>query len=191
MHLTDEQLNEYLDNETTERLQIESHLSSCGECAARLTALQTLFNEIESLPELELTHSIAARFVSTSLNAGIPTPNLPAQLPRWLTLTVILQAAVALTAIIFTAPYMSRFITPFFQASSIPLWNDVALELQTTFTVTMQLFYSISLPEIPSNILTLPAELTPEILSISVIGMLLAWALGNWWLLHKKTKFFV
>ncbi len=54
MHLTDEQLNEYLDNESTdERAQIESHLSSCDECAARLSTLQNLFAELESLPELE------------------------------------------------------------------------------------------------------------------------------------------
>ena len=82
-HLTDEQLNEYLDEATNERPQIESHLSSCDECAARLTTLQTLFTEIESLPELALTKSLAAPFMRTS--------NLPAQLPRFLTLTVTLQ----------------------------------------------------------------------------------------------------
>ena len=53
MHLTDVQLNEYLDNETTERTQIESHLSVCDECTARLSALKTLFTEIESLPEIK------------------------------------------------------------------------------------------------------------------------------------------
>ena len=61
MHLTDDQLNEYLDNESSERPQIESHLAECAECAARLTALQALFDEIQSLPEVELTRSIRAR----------------------------------------------------------------------------------------------------------------------------------
>ena len=37
MHLTDDQLNEYLDEATAERVQIEAHLSSCDECAARLS----------------------------------------------------------------------------------------------------------------------------------------------------------
>jgi anti-sigma factor RsiW len=59
MHLTDEQLNEYLDNETTERAQIETHLASCADCAARLIALQVLFAEIESLPEVELAPTLA------------------------------------------------------------------------------------------------------------------------------------
>ena len=74
MHLTDEQLNEYLDHETSEQVQIETHLAACAECVARLTALQTLFAEIESLPEMELRHSIAARFA--------PTPSLPKKKKR-------------------------------------------------------------------------------------------------------------
>ena len=39
MHLTDEQLNEYLDNEIVDRAQTELHLFACDDCAARLTAL--------------------------------------------------------------------------------------------------------------------------------------------------------
>ena len=50
-HLTDEQLNEYLDHESQEHAQIESHLSACDECTVRLAALQTLFTELDSLPE--------------------------------------------------------------------------------------------------------------------------------------------
>ena len=102
MHLTDDQLNEYLDYETSERVLIETHLAACAECAARLTALQTLFAEIESLPELELTHSVAARFA--------PTPSLPPQLPRWLTLTATLQAALALVAAILAAPFITKLM---------------------------------------------------------------------------------
>ena len=60
MHLTDDQLNEYLDNEAADRVQIEAHLSSCDECAVRLSTLQNLFAEMESLPELTLTRDLAA-----------------------------------------------------------------------------------------------------------------------------------
>ena len=183
MHLTDEQLNEYLDDESTERVLIETHLSSCGECAARLTALQNLFAEIESLPELELTHSIAARFT--------PTPSLPPQLPRWLTLTATLQAVLALIAIVFAAPFAAQLLEPYSQMVAVPSFTDVLLELQLNFTLWMQSFQTVSLPELPSNVFALPAEITPSILLLSVIGMLLAWALGNWWLLHRKTNSFV
>ncbi|HQX01796.1 MAG TPA: hypothetical protein PLQ94_06780, partial [Anaerolineales bacterium] len=84
MHLTDDQLNEYLDEASNERVQIEAHLSSCDECVARLSTLQNLFTELDSLPELELTRDLAARF--------FPRPSLPAQLPKFLTLTAFLQA---------------------------------------------------------------------------------------------------
>ena len=72
MHLSEEQLNEYLDEATDERAQIEAHLSSCDECAARLSALQDLFLEIESLPEVELARALAAPFT--------PRPSLPRRL---------------------------------------------------------------------------------------------------------------
>jgi len=102
MHLTEEQLNEYLDEATTERAQIEAHLSSCNECAARLSTLQNLFIELDSLPELELTRDLAAPFTLR--------PSLPAQLPKFLTLTAFLQAAVALVALIIAVPFVSALL---------------------------------------------------------------------------------
>src|SRR5688500_14181284 len=104
MHLTDEQLNEYLDHETNEHAQIELHLSTCEECSARLAALQDLFAEIESLPELELSRDVAerARFVLS--------PSLPAKLPRSLALTLSLQVALAIIAIVVAAPMVMPFV---------------------------------------------------------------------------------
>jgi len=180
MHLTDEQLNEYLDNETMERVLIEAHLSSCGECVARLTALQALFDEIESLPELELTHSLAARFTLTS--------KLLPQLPRWLTLTTILQAVFAVITIIFFAPYVASSIEPYSQLFALPTLTDVWLDLQLGFTAWIQSLGSVSLPELPANVFTLPPEITPGILALSLTGMFVIWVLGNWWLLHRKTN---
>jgi anti-sigma factor RsiW len=180
MHLTDEQLNEYLDNESDESAQIETHLSSCDDCAARLTALQAIFTEIESLTELELTHSLAAGFN--------PNPNLVPRLPRWLTLTATLQTVLAGIAIILVAPFVDQWIAPFSQPYTVPFLADVWIDLQLTIAVWIQTFQGIPMPKLPSNLLTLPAGFTPAILSVSVIGMLLAWAFGNWWLLHKKTN---
>ena len=118
MHLTEEQLNEYLDHESTDRAVIESHLDSCGECAARLSTLQNLFAELDSLPEQELTRDLAAPFMRTS--------SLPAQLPKFLTLTVILQSAFALTAIILAAPFVIQML-PAFELST---FSNVLVQLQ-------------------------------------------------------------
>ncbi len=101
-HISDVQLNEYLDNESTERVFIESHLSVCDECAARFSTLQNLFAELDSLPEMELTRDLAARFT--------PRSSLPAQLPKFLTLTAILQTALALTALIIAIPFVSAWL---------------------------------------------------------------------------------
>jgi hypothetical protein len=177
MHLTDDQLNEYLDNESSERLQIESHLAECAECAARLTALQALFDEIESLPEVELTRSIAASFTRPS--------NLPAPLPRWLTLTATLQAALAFIAIFFTVPIVSRYLTPVLQTVSVPSFRDVLIEIQMYFVMWLQTMQTFQLPTIPTGFFTLPEELSPTMLSISLLGLFIVWLIGNWWLLRK------
>ena len=100
MHLTNEQLNEYLDNASTERAFIETHLDSCGECVARLSNLQALFADLDSLPEATLSRDIAARFR--------PRPSLASQLPRWLTLTASLQAASTLVCSLACRPMPER-----------------------------------------------------------------------------------
>ena len=178
-HVTDEQLNEYLDNESTERAQIEAHISSCDECAARLTALQTLFTEIESLPELELTRPVAVRF---TLPSSLPVP----QLPAWLTLTTSLQAVAALVAIIFATPIFTRYLAPVLQSVSVPSLNDMLVEIQIYFVVWMQSLQSIQLPTILTEEFVLPKEISPTILSISLLGIFFIWLIGNWWLLRKR-----
>jgi anti-sigma factor RsiW len=172
MHLTDEQLNEYLDNETTERAQIETHLASCDECAARLTALKTLFTEIESLPELELTHPLAARFT--------PTPSLPvAQLPTWLTLTATLQAVLALITVIVAAPFISKFL-PVVQ---MPSPTDIFLQLQSQWIAwldALSVFQLPTLPQIP--VIELPTLVV--VLTLASVSML--WLVGNGLLLRNQ-----
>ena len=133
MHLTDDQLNEYLDNESTDRAQIESHLSSCNECAARLTTLRHLFAEIESLPEAELSRSLAAPFLRTR--------SLPAQLPTWLPLTVTLQAAIALVALIAAAPFVIQLLPDI----ETPSLSNVLIQIQTQWTAWLDLLSTLRL----------------------------------------------
>jgi len=172
-HISDVQLNEYLDNESTERTQIETHLSVCDECAARLTALKTLFAEIESLPELELTHSFAARFT--------PTPDLPPQFPTWLTLTATLQAAVALITVMIAAPFISRLL-PVIQMPSL---IDLFLQLQSQWTAwldTLSTFHFPTLPQIPT------LEISSLVLALTLAGVSMLWLVGNGLLLRNQMK---
>ncbi len=173
MHLTDEQLNEYLDNEIVDRADIESHLASCGECAARLTALQTLFAELDSLPELELTRDLASRITLHESS--------PLQLPRWLTLTATLQAALALITLILAAPFVMNLLP----AIETPSFTEIFLRMQSQWLALFNTFTNYQLPNLP----TLPSLQIPTLtLSLALAGASLLWLVGNGLLLRKQIK---
>ena len=173
MHLTDEQLNEYLDEATTERVQIEAHLSSCDECAARLSTLQNLFTELDSLPELELTRELAAPFTLR--------PSLPAQLPKFLTLTAFLQAAVALAALIIAVPFVSTLLPQI----KLPSFTKLFFQLQTQWTVWLDQLSNLNLPTFqPVNLPTFEMSSLLFILA----GVSVLWVLGNGLLLRNQVK---
>lgn len=171
MHLTDEQLNEYLDNETAERAVLEAHLAACVDCATRLSALQTLFAELESLPEVELTRPLAARFGTT--------PGLPTQLPRWLTLTALLQAVVAVLALVVAAPFVVRLLP----VMSTPSPTDLIAPIQAQWFEFLAFLASFQFP-------TLPQTPTFEVPSLMLASLLVAssllWLVGNGLLLKRQ-----
>lgn len=178
MHLTEEQLNEYLDEATNERAQIESHLSSCDECAARLSTLQDLFAELESLPELVLTRDLseappwgAAPFA--------PRPSLPAQIPAWLPLTVTLQAALALVALIIAAPFVSQLLPVF----EMPSLSNVFIQLQTQWTTWLDILSKIQMPSMPE----IPVVgLSSLYIALTLAGVSMLWLVGNGLLLRNQ-----
>ncbi|MFN8434704.1 MAG: hypothetical protein U0V18_11820 [Anaerolineales bacterium] len=171
MHLTDEQLNEFLDNASTERAFIESHLDSCNECAARLSSLQTLFVDLDSLPEVTLSHDLAARFR--------PRPSLPAQLPRWLTLTASLQAAAALVALIVAIPFFSIML-PQVEMPSFTTWF---FEIQSLWTSWLDTLSTFQMPTFqPSAIPTL--EMSTLFIALAIVSIF--WIFGNGLLLRNR-----
>jgi hypothetical protein len=175
-HVTDVRLNEYLDNETTPdgRVQIESHVSACDECAARLTALKTLFAEIESLPELELSKPLAAPFTRPS---SLPVP----QLPRWLTLTATLQAAGALIALLVAGPFVANMLP----AVEMPSLTTIILQLQSQWMVWLDLLATFQIPALPE----LPElEISRLMLTLILAGASLLWLVGNGLLLREQSK---
>ena len=175
-HVTDAQLNEYLDNETTseERTRIESHLLACEECAARVAALQTLFAEIESLPELELSKPLAAPFTPPS---SLPVP----QLPRWLTLTATLQAAGALIALLIAGPFVGNLLP----SVEMPSLTTIILQLQAQWMVWLDLLSTFQIPALPE----LPElEISSLMLTLILAGASLLWLVGNGLLLREQSK---
>ncbi len=172
MHLTDDQLNEYLDEATTERTHIEAHLSSCDECAARLSTLQNLFAELDSLPELELTRNLAAPFTLR--------PSLPAQLPKFLTLTAILQAAFAIVAAVIAAPFMASLL-PILET---PSFATIFINLQSQWVALLGQLSTFHFQPVTFN---LPA-LEMSSLLFTLAGVSVIWILGNGLLLRNQMK---
>ena len=173
MHLTDDQLNEYLDEATTERAQLEAHLSSCDECAARLSTLQNLFIELDSLPELALTRNLAAPFTLR--------PSLPAQLPKFLTLTAFLQAAVALAALIIAIPFVSALLPQI----EPPSFTNLFFQIQSQWTAWLDQLSTFYLPTFqPINLPTL--EMSSLLFTLAGVSVL--WILGNGLLLRNQMK---
>jgi hypothetical protein len=172
MHLTDEQLNEYLDNETANGAEIETHLDSCDECAARLSAFQTLFADLDSLPEVALTTDLATRFR--------PRPSLAVpQLPTWLTLTASLQAAAALVALIVAIPFFSIMLPQV----DMPSFTKWFFEIQSLWTSWLDTISTFQMPTFqPSAIPTL--EMSTLFIALAIVSIF--WIFGNGLLLRNN-----
>ena len=72
-HLTEPQLNEYLDEalSAAKRRQVEIHLSECPDCRAKLAALQGVFQALAALPEQTLSRDLGPS-IQKSLSTSRP-----------------------------------------------------------------------------------------------------------------------
>jgi hypothetical protein len=96
-HLTETQLNEYLDGELETAVQghILAHLSACADCRARLASLQTVFKALADLPEVTQRHDL--------------TQNVLTRLPSRFSglawrMAYALQASISIGLLILLAP---------------------------------------------------------------------------------------
>ena len=177
MHLTDEQLNEYLDHEVVDPAETEAHLAVCADCARRLSEMKVLFSEIGSLPELAISPEFSARF--TSLRSE------PAELPRSLTLAMILQAALVVAGVMIAAPFVIRFVSSYTPRLSVPSFVDIFLQMQTVWMAWLDTLSTLSLPTIPE----IPVVNVSSLITIfTLIGVSLLWLIGNGLLLRNQVK---
>jgi anti-sigma factor RsiW len=177
MHISDELLNEYLDNALQDRAPVDSHLSSCDECAARLTALRDLFAELESLPELALSRDLAAPITRRLGGSNA--------FPRWLPLTVTLQAAFALVALVIAAPFVMQFLSPYLATAQSPSFTDLLVQLQSEWTAWLDILSQIQMPTLPE----IPfVEVSSLAITLTLAGVSMLWLVGNGLLLRNQMK---
>ena len=183
-HISDAQLNEYLDGELADRIFAEAHLAVCVDCAVRLAALESLFAELDALPAVELTRSLseaslwdAARFA--------PNPNLPPQLPRWLTLTATLQAALAVIVLILAAPFVAELVSPYLAATQPPSLTELLFRAQSEWVNWLDILSKYRLPSLPQFP---PFEISNLMMMVTLAGVSVLWLVGNGLLLRNQAK---
>jgi Putative zinc-finger len=159
-HLSDSQLNEYLDGSLAAetRRAVGTHLESCIDCRARLDELQFVFNSLSGLSEVQISHDL--------------TPDILSQLPQkqsrvW-TPVFAAQVGAALGMVLWLSSEGVRFIAlsvfpdlrhPKFTLSGVipPFPNLQSLTLDFLLNVPKIHFSAVFLVENISNHFTLAA----------------------------------
>jgi hypothetical protein len=176
-HPSEEQLHEYLDHESKERDQIELHLSTCDPCATRLAALQTLFSELDSLPELAVSHDLTGAVMRRVSGPGV--------LPKWLTLTIVLQAALAVITLWVADPFVIDFASETMPVSQVPSISEMLFKLQTKLMTWQEIIPAFQIPVLPE----IPTfQLSSLVILFTLACASILWLVGNGLLLRNQIK---
>jgi hypothetical protein len=161
-HLTESQLNEYLDKALSAPEQgiLEQHLSGCADCRNKMETLRSLFHMLDGLPEESLTHDLAPlvmdRLPDRKIGLG------------W-KLVIAFQTGIAIGLAILVATDL------------LPL-----ISLPNTFTAFTLSLTSIELPTIHYHMPTLNFQTSPANLIFLAASALILWAVGNAALLRSR-----
>ncbi len=172
-HLSESQLNEFLDGEITESLrqEAETHLEDCLQCQARLKSLEKVARLLARLPEVQPVHDLEAA-VRREIEGK------PQQLSLGWKVLLVVQGGTMLAVCLLLARYSVRWMT-------LPgSWEELAgqviqLDLQLP-RLALRLPDGITLPEPVGNIL-------PAVLALLAGGALL-WGMGNALLLRRQKE---
>ncbi len=191
-HLTDSQLNEYLDQvlDALEKQECDLHLSSCSECRARLDQLQHLFASLDNLPERSLQRDLSASIVN----------RLPQKQSRLWTPTFAAQVGVALGVFVWLSVQVTKLITPLLVALRLP---QIAMpnfqfpipvfqfpNFYSLFSIFISLF---TIPKFRLPIIAIPTfrlstfKLSPHEFAFIAIAICLLWLIGNLSLLRNHS----
>lgn len=182
-HLTEEQLNEYLDHslEAAELARIGTHLSDCPDCRARLASLQIVFQALAALPEATPGHEL--------------TPDVLKALPHgssglgW-RLAFAVQAGLSLGFLLLFSPFLASRIAGIFPGLIAQLaMPEVKFPNPTGFQFSPP---DLPLPYPPHLFsLALPVAVTHANFSIWLllgIAAVLLFVVGNFSLIFHNTS---
>jgi hypothetical protein len=178
-HLTDEILNEYLDDALppAARAEVELHLRGCADCDLRLGELADVFSTLASLPDLELARDLSVDVTRTVAAQSIPT------LPRFLKWTAVLQAAASLVVLTASLPLLQTMITVDIPAVTLPTALDLLARLDRVMLNLQTFLVQFQLPT-----LRLTFEFSSLFVTVAVFGVTLLWLVGNGLLLRSSNQ---
>ena len=177
-HLTDSQLNEYLDDtlDETTKIKFDSHLQTCEDCSARLCELKFLFTSLESLPEVKMRRDLSPAILA----------RLPQKQPRLWTPFFAAQLGAALGLFFWLSVQVTNFITPIISTSRFPPFTMPNFQ----YAISISLF---SIPKFQLPTFNLPT-FQPSILNLSTFSLILIsacvfllWLVGNLSLLRNRS----
>ncbi len=176
VHLTEFQLNEYLDGalNEAERQAVEAHLAACGGCREALADLQAVFFALDEVAEVELTADLSARVLADLQVQPDASP--------WLRPLLLIQAAVVSGMAVWLWPTL----------------RDWALSMETAVRL-LQTNFTLSLPALWEQIGEWVTAVTQQIQSVRpaiplanaqwtwlIILALVLWLAGNQLLLNDE-----
>lgn len=187
-HLTDSQLNEYLDNilDEAEKQRCSRHLLSCAECRTHLNELQHLFASLDTLPEKNLQ-----RDLFTDIIRRLPknTTSAPQKQPRLWTPAFAAQVGIALGVFIWISTQAAQFVVPFvstfqFSQLAVPTFQFAFPALQLS-----DLYILFSIPKIQLPAFRLPIfQLSNFNFAFIAISAFALWLAGNAALLRRRPE---
>lgn len=174
-HLSDETINEYLDENLAPglRAEVEAHLTICPPCSARLDELYALFASLDSLPNLPLE----VDFAPVILARLEQSTRLPGPI-RWLT---AIQAISAVFAASLAWPLAKTML---------PAWNlpDLSDIFPQWATSLLQIFSQVRLPNVTPHLSILHLVLPTNTLTMTMLGAALLWLATNGLLLIPGSR---
>ena len=163
-HLTETQLNEYMDHtlSTLEQRFIEKHMSTCLDCQNKMEALRSLFQTLSDVPEeslnRDLTPLVLYRLPEKKIGLG------------WkLVLAVQAGVALGLTILVFT--------------NLLPLVNMPNILLAFTLKLA-----PIELPAFRCPLPTLNFQTSTSNLIFLAASALILWGMGNAVILRSRRE---
>ena len=187
-HLTENQLNEYLDQmlDDSVRQYAENHLAICDQCRSRLEELAMLFSTLADLPDLPLTRDL--------------TPNVLAHLPKeqkiptlWKNPVLVVQLMLSIILFAASMPLLSRLgqqIAGWWSEITLPQLQFPSLaEMMHLLAWTPRLTFTLpKLPLFMPILLKHPFTLDAKIVLVLIFPAGLLWVVGNYSLLRNRPE---